>query len=674
GYGAVLLIGLLYALRTGIAAVWADTLHYADRARHLLEQGNFFLSPIYQDHTLPLYSLLMSLGFAFPEVETGHRILVLVQVVALSITFFPLRALILNHSGLRASQASWLAAGFTLLPSTFVYASLLIPEAVFIPLIAYAVYFLDQLFAGSNDQKDAWGAAIFMALACLTLSTGAVLWLAVLITFLSGLWLNPQSFRKSVFLPVFLLPPLLLAGWAAYDFHGAWPDLNLAFNNALARFNFVKNGLLYVIFSGAPLAGLALLISAIMSGRHFWQNNFFRLAFTALVLVAFYAGLTNDVIVSHKLDYFTNRVIEPYLFLALIVFLRLDPGMRKELLGNGLLVFFVLAIFGLPGNLHVDFYSGLTLWDGSLALTKGFNVLHNIIYIVLISLPVAVLFLRPSAFMPVYIALLFLMALPGLGANSNRWHRNEDSNFLYMKAREFYYDATVKSAETIYTDYRCQGDENNDVAYLFRCFDTAKALYFLPKLPQKISDEELLRLPLNKNSNVLFLSTQADNNFGQIMAESGLARAVRVTPESLKAAASAPLVQVRKIEGMRQYVSLPPSWSRVTVLDPNSSFTLHSSAKGCITMETMLFMDDKDREISFQLNDGPVSRHMVRYLDMGPKAPMLNMKAPVSLKLEIPQGDSVLHLRYGNYHSDSPQQQDLLMFSRPVVKSCKEKS
>ncbi|MBI3419389.1 MAG: hypothetical protein HY053_04565 [Proteobacteria bacterium] len=665
-FAGVLAVGIFYTLKTGIAAVWPDTLYYADRARHVLEQGNFLQSHNYPAVTPPLYSLPMILAFLFPALQTGHTILVLLQTLLLGSGFFPLRALLSRHTRLKGMEASLLAGLGMLLPAFFAYAALLTSEALLIPLLIYAVYALDRLFDEPESMKYGTATGLFLGLAILTQDSAWVLWLATLATLAPELVKKTSLNRKHALAHALGFPLLMALAWAVYAqlAGGEAPfAFDLAVNNALARFNFAKNAALYFFYGGAPLAGMALILTGLLK-REFWNSRFSRFAFVVLALAALYVGFTNAVIVDKKLDYLTNRLVEPYLFLPLIALFRMNEAARKELLSNGLMVFFVLMIFGFPHELRLDFRTGLSFWAGPFPLPVT-GMIRNVLYLALNALPVLLLYTRPAWFVPGYALLLFFMMSIGLTSSSAFWRSNDDVQLASLEARKFYSNDEMRKASALYVDYRCRADENNDIAYLFNCYDLAKAVYFLPHLPEAIETEELLSLPKEELQGALFASSESDNNFGPVAAETGLARFVRLTPQSVKEASRAPLVQITKITGLRQYVNLIMQGRvrRVTMLDAQSEMEIHSRRAGCAVMQTHFFMDDQTRNASFQLNKGA---KMEKPIPVAGKDP----ESLVSLQLNLPEGDSTLHIGYINRKPDESPVPALIMFGRPVFKPC----
>jgi hypothetical protein len=656
---SALIIAILYTLYVGPTAVWLDSLHYATRARHLLELGDFAQSAAYPS-TPPLYSLLMSVGFVFPDIESGHRVLIILQALLMSSALFPLRALLLRATELQPAQGTVIALGTLLLPCFISYAPLLTPETMALPLLVYGVFFLDRILGGSREKADGIGAGLCLGAAWLTLYSAGILWLAALTALVPLL----QTKQKKVALLAMLLPLAFFVPWLALNFGKDGFDLQLSMNNALARFNFGKNALLYIMYGGAPLAGIALILSGLLKGKSFWNNGFFRFAFVAVIGISVIAALTNNVIVDKKLDYFTNRVIEPYLFLPLIALFRLDPQWRKDLLANSLLVFFVFLIFGMPMGLHLDFQSGLAFWNGAGNASSAAGIIRNVLYMVMVAIPVGMLFWRARWFVTTYTFMLFIMAAIGMSSTAYIGTHNDEAKITNAEVGRLYNNEVFPKLDNVYVEYRCKGQENNDVAYLFGCFDLGRTLYFLPKLPVNISADELLKLPREKVSNAVFASTETDNSFGPVIAQKGIARFQELKPQSLSNAARAPLVQVEKIKGMKFYIGQPlvDRIRRITLLEPETEITFKAAEAGCVRVEADWYMEVRARTLSVQLNDGAVNKLTVPLIDKG-------QKPPLGFKLNLPKGESVLHVRYEPLDKDYPEA-SLVMFERPVIKPC----
>jgi hypothetical protein len=661
----VLLIGLLYALTTGAIAVWPDTLYFADRARHLLEQGSFIQSDVYPG-TLPLYSLLLQIPFLFPEIETGHRILVIVQTVWLSLGFFPLRLLLLRNTSLNDRAASIMAAGGILLPCFFSYAPFFTAEALYIPLLLGAVYYIDLLLDAPTTPGKGVGAGVFLGLALLTHSTAWVLWISAFLALIMALLGRSTPSRHTrATLAALGLPLLMVLLWALYVFLAEGRNyftFEFSFNNALARFNFTKNAILYFFYAGAPLAGITLILAGLLKGKSFWNDGFFRFCFITLVLLALYVAFTNGVIVERRLDYITNRALEPFLFLPFIALFRINDAAQKELMGNGLLLLFVLAIFGLPYGLSTDFRTGMGFWIGPFPGAAA-PLIRDGLYLLVMSFPVLLLFVRPRWFIPAYGFSLFFLVAVGLESSHAFWKRDDSSHLASIDARSLYDNKQFQEAPAIYAEYRCHGKENTDVAYLFGCFDIGKALYFLPKLPEYVTSEELLELPPDKTKNALFASSEKDNTFGKTVAHSELARFMELTPASLRTVKNMPLVQITKISGMRQYISIPMMNRprRITLLDPKSSFTFSSSRAGCVVIEAGFYMEEP-KPVTLRLDEGG-SRKIT------PRKPQ-NTAGPFSLQFNLPEGVSTLNIEYGEKGTNLLEEPTLILVDRPQIRNC----
>src|SRR5262249_4764437 len=145
--------------------------------------------------------------------------LLILQTLWLALGYFPLRLLLIRNTTLDSRSASMLAAGGILLPCFFSYASFLTAEAVYIPLLIYAVYFLSHLFDEPDDLPRGVGAGIFIGLALLTNSSAWVLWLSAFITLIPGLLGRSGSLKQlQSTLAALGLPILFVLIWALYVF------------------------------------------------------------------------------------------------------------------------------------------------------------------------------------------------------------------------------------------------------------------------------------------------------------------------------------------------------------------------------------------------------------------------------------------------------------------------
>lgn len=674
GFFFVALMGTLYVLNVGPVLVWPETYHFADRARHLLEAGNFAHSgPASPASTLPLYSLLMLPGFLGTNLESGHTFITLLQALFLGSMFFPLQNLLARGTALSPFMSVLCAALACLLPLSLAFTPMLRPELILAVLVLFYADAFDRLMQQEKTAISAKaGIPLFLgwcgrdgertATLCLTAMlllhpAGWVVYGASLMAILLG-----GELRSRIFPLFFLIPLLIYVLWIAFRVFIVQEPLEPlpGINNGLARFNFVKNGLLYLLYAGAPLAGFALLFSGLFKGQKFWDDAFKRFVFFAVIGAIFYAAFATTVIVDRRLDFISNAVLEPFFLLPLVIFLRSDRLTQKEIFGNGLLLLFVLMVLGLPYGLHTDFSSGLSYWAQSLS-NPNYGLVRNIMFLALMVVPGAFLFLRPTMFMPSYLLVMALLAWAGAAQNGAVWAANEDNNLHKIAVRSLRDDPALKEI-AITTDFFCDTQANNDPSYMFRCFDVMKALYFTPTLARSIRVGGVLEGAADRP--YLFISSEHDSAFGPVVAQVGLAKFMK--PES--ADAPKPLVTITKIEGLRRYLNIPYNdvVRRLTGLDKTTRFHLRSSLKACAVMKASLFFDDKSRPVTVKLND-----KLLRPLNIA----LLNndeQKITITLPLDLLQGESVLQFDYGQDDdaANPPAPYNLMMLERPSFTPC----
>lgn len=667
----VLIAAIFYALHVGVVALWPDALHYADRARHMLEEGRMAVSAGLPQ-ALPLYSFLMMLGFVGGDIEKNHAVITIVQALALAAMFFPLHGLLLKQNLFNKTQTALLAGLVCLSPSFLPYVSFLTPQLLATVLIVIIAFYVDVWLEKKNAHAPVF-IGFFLAVLLLLHPSGLVVYAALLLTMIPLLCRHSEGLsplrRQGGFFsiqwpPTFagvapgralawmlLLPLVPYALWlllSGLDSGG----FNL--NNALARFNFLKNGILYILYAGVPLAGMAFILTALFKRKTFWGQPFFHFVFWCLLGALIYAAFAMPVVVERKLNYVAGFLLDPFLALPLVVLLRLDAPARREALANGLLLFFVLLIFGLPFNLLLDVKTGLAYWAQSLS-NPNLGVWRNMMYLLLIMLPAAVHYMKPKYFPAAFIVAAVLFAWSGAAQNSAMWKVYEDSNFKTIEARTFYALKDLKAAP-LYTDAACV--PSADPATLFRCYDVMKARYFLPALATIATADDVLKL----NTPALFLSAANDNALGPVVAQAGLARMVAITPGAHPA--DAPLVQITAIDGLHRYINTRYHniQRRLTGLDRTVVFHLHADKAGCATMQFTMFMDDKPRPASFTLNDQKPKTLVVPYFHQEEE------KMITRLELDLPQGPSMLKLSFGA--ADEAATYNLMLLDRPLFAGC----
>lgn len=665
-----LALAALYACSVGIVAIWPDSLLYADRARHLLEEGRLASSAGSTSSYLPLYSLVLAVAFSVPDFLMPHQILIGIQVIIIASVFFPISGLLSRSPDLGKMEVAALAAIATLSSAALPYATMLGAQALFIPLFIWFTYFYDKFLREPNKNNAVWS-AVLLAFMLLTLQTAWIVYAAVVLTELTRAPRNKHAWKV-------ILLPLIAAGlWEAYSVFAlglpfALPELN--FNNGLARFNFFKNGLVYLCYVGMPLAGLAFIISIFSKKTNAWPNTWnnalFRFACLTLLGALLYLVFANDIIVERKLDYITNRVIEPFVILPFILFMRLQPQSRKEITANSLLVFFCLMIFGLPYNLKTDFLTGMSYWSQSLAIAN-LGIIRNVIYLLLICLPIIMLWWKPKWFVTTYACVAALLTFSNLMQNQTVWSMNEDGNFRYVNADAFAQSKDIKEAKAVYADNNCSAAQSSDIAYLFRCNDLNKLLYFTPRMATPKTAQELKATTLGDNEFVLFTSSENDNAFGKSVAEIGLGKLMRVEKGDLAAMQKTPLVFIKRAESLGRYINvrIAEKMERVTLLGPNATLHIDADQAGCVEMNAAFAADDNEtnangKAVEFILNDRLVKKASFKPVITG-------VPAAIAVLLRVQAGENVLKLGYkAPPNANGNIRASLFMFARPTFKPC----
>lgn len=671
-----LALAALYYFYVGIVAIWPDSLLYADRARHLLGEGHMGLSSPTSSSYPPLYSLLMALcfytgAFFVPDFLTSHQILVGLQIILLASVFYPIRDLLIRSEGVGKTEATALAIIAALSSAALPYATMLGAEALFIPLFIWFTCFYDKFLSEANKCNALW-AALLLALMLLTKELALVVFTGVAFTELTRL-IQKKSSRYTW--KIIVLPLIAVAVWQAYSvlvLHEPFELLNLNFNNGLARFNFVKNSIVYLCYVSMPLAGLGFIIACFTKKGTIWNSGLFRFTCFTLLAALFYTAFANEIIVERKLDYITNRLLEPFVILPLIAFLRLPEQTRKEITANSLLIFFCMMIFGLPYGLKTDFLTGMSYWAQSLD-NPNLGIIRNVVYLLLISLPVIVIWWKPKWFLTAYACVAALLTFSNIMQDQTVWSINQDGNFKYVNTAAFGASDDIRNAKAIYAQNDCNIRQSNDIGYIYRCNDLNKILYFVPRAITKQTAQDLKSLKLNDNEFVLFTSSDNDNAFGKSVAEIGLGRLMRVEQADLAAMQNTPLVFIHKFESLGRYINvlIAGKMERVTLLGPDAAMHIEADKEGCVEMQASFAADDNETDVNgkavdFTLNDKPSKKTYFK--------PVLanRIPEPFTMQLRLKEGENILKLHYGMPKEDYKMvPASLFMFVRPVFKPCK---
>ncbi len=632
----VLTAAIIFAFAIGPAFVWPDALGYADEARGLMGQGGLGLA----GHTLPLYAMLLMPLMKAGNIAGSYQALVVVQTAFIASAFFPMRA-ILVHGGMGPRPAAALAAAGVLAPVYLTYAPLVTPESLFIVALLYFVYFYERLLAG---EPRFIGTGISLALLMLTLPAGWVVFLASLVIYFAY---SRHNRNRSAYL-IWLIAFFIYCGWQVSTQHGF--GLHLFANEPLARFNFIKNGLLYIVYAGAPLTGLTLLLAAILKRDEFWRKPFAAFCLVSVLGVLLLDAFSVSVYVDKKLDYVSNRMLDPFMLLPMLAFFRLSPETQREFLINGLLIFLVFAFFELPHGLKLDFHGGLGFWAQSLSNAQ-YAVVHNVIYLVLICVPAAFVAFRASWLAYGYAVATAVIFCFGLAYNLGWWKNQTDANLAYIEAASLPQQTALQNIK-LYTDYQCAPETNRDPAYLYRCIDAAKLLYFMPAELSPVH---------NVPTGAGFVATESDSRSGSVLGEAGLAKIVETTPAKL------PYVEIRRIEGLTSYIKMGVAGKieRFTMLPSGSVMRLISSSKGCVNMKLRAGMDRPETQITLQLDsDAKKFVQLPRLKDGMPKEQ--------TIRLNVPAGASALTIEYDPSPKEKggPSVSHLVMFDRPWFGPC----
>jgi hypothetical protein len=371
--------------------------------------------------------------------------------------------------------------------------------------------------------------------------------------------------------------------------------------------------------------------------------------------------------VEKKLDFVFNRALEPFLFLTAIIFFRLDAGPRKMMLGNGMLIIFVLLFFSLPFALEPDFVAGLGYWAHSLS-NPNIGHLRNVLYLALVSVPVLLLFMKPKWFLPSYTVVAAIFSLAGLMQAGIYWAHNEDNNFRYIAVRQIAANEELTEAKAIYADFECKSP--SDISSVYRCFDLSKLIYFMPRRAQQLS-VAALPAKVGKDGYVLYSSSENDTLLGPVAAQLGLARMMKVSDESLKMVGDTPRVHIKKIEGMTRYVFMPVAdkLQRMAMLEQKSSLHIVSDRAGCAQLGMLLVMNNAaGDQVKFELG----GQKREEFVASARKTKGLQS---VYVKFDLPAGESEINLGYGAPKRAMEIREtypELLMFERPVFKGCRD--
>ncbi|MFH1593049.1 MAG: glycosyltransferase family 39 protein [Candidatus Woesearchaeota archaeon] len=205
-------------------SLFSDGYVYAKMARSLLYHGNFFVHGSAINYYPPLYPLILSLAYAFKDMNIVYFFMKFINVIISSLVIFP--AWLLGKEFLSKRKTFLFVLLVALLPTNFSSSAYLLSENLFYPLFLFFIYFLYKSFTEEGYRFDILG-GIFLGLCYLTKIVAVSLIPMIFFVFLFSLIKKDfkQVKKKLVLgLVAFLIVlPWFIRNWSIFGIPGVLP-------------------------------------------------------------------------------------------------------------------------------------------------------------------------------------------------------------------------------------------------------------------------------------------------------------------------------------------------------------------------------------------------------------------------------------------------------------------
>jgi hypothetical protein len=155
-YLVVLAVTAGYCYKTGLIVVLADSYALVDRSKHLALHGNLNLSEGTNLGYPPLYSVLLSPAYLLSKPREIELALRLINILIYSLAIFPIWGLLKTYAKLDGRELWWGSVFLALLPCTLPWASILLTEVLYLPLLYWFCYALTRFV----EQPSRGGAVL----------------------------------------------------------------------------------------------------------------------------------------------------------------------------------------------------------------------------------------------------------------------------------------------------------------------------------------------------------------------------------------------------------------------------------------------------------------------------------------------------------------------------------
>lgn len=363
-----------YALFVGPVAFMGDSYLLADRAKHIAT-GSFDLNNYGSLIYPPLYPLVIAPLFHLGAPATIHAALIVLNSVLIAAAVIPTWLLLRDHSRLEGVRLRMFTLLIALSPTWLTYVPMVLTEALFIPLLYWAAWFLLSTHR-TGATRDYLLCGFLMAALLLTRSAAATVVLAVLFSwalmFPSLTPVRRRSHAIGIIIGLVALAVPVISWmivertWVSYQGGTGGYSAGRMLHELLTtpavqviKVQWLLNAAIYYWAAPLSVAG-ALLAAGMISDRRLpWRDPFAAFGITVLVLGA--ASIIVVAPISYGGGVLTwNKYFAPYTGLITIIALPLAAGMSRRQLGLALALGFLPLLVGSPYALACHFPDALT--------------------------------------------------------------------------------------------------------------------------------------------------------------------------------------------------------------------------------------------------------------------------------------------------------------------------
>ena len=592
---------LLFNLSTGLIVFMRDSQLLADRAKHLVLSGNLNLSNIPGAIVYPpLYPILISPAYLSSNPRTTFQLILVMHSLFVALQVTPYFKLLTEYSKVPARYAVWLALALSLAPFTLPYATMMLTEVVYFPLLLWMTYFFLR-FQEEGKPEHVVRVGVLLALMMLVRTAAASMLVAAGAAMAWSLWQQRRNATelKKRFLALGVLFGAFLVSygiWKVFEslfvlYGEVQPyfrsdDIKIIFAERKRfdhHFAWLTNTFFYYMTAPLSIAGFFFYSLVFRRFRSLLRDPLFPLAILSLLVSA---GVVILVMTwdwgGRELTW--NKYLAPYVFFLVIVSLRYRGSFTRSQFKTSVLALSLVFLSMKPSGLVCHFTDALVFFTAASVPVAVPETLTNSIYLVATILPAWLWLSGRNRSRAIAIAITSVLWFVSLAGTSNYYRNSGDLNISqYKGAALMALDLAKKDPQTrVYFAPNLTDKE---------MFGGSRVLFVWPELTEHIAPEKLAERVKGSNAPFLYFSDDEIGDTVPLAEERGVIRLYKGTPQLLAAADPArlelPLAGGSATAKMGKDVWSPEvaMWGDrkypVRWLQANTSFTIKNEGQEC---------------------------------------------------------------------------------------------